>query len=202
MTKTIISRFRPTELTSEIVIAELGIEVFYSEETKKAIFYSGRSQKKDWFFRFNTVERMHEKINETIQTRKNRQQELIERKAKQKELAEQYSADHFFKIGDIVVNSWGYEQTNIEYYQVTKITKRQITVERIAGEMVENSMYSHGMACEVRPVKDAFLLGERNEKYTLTVKPHGEKSMSLTGGESYYHFYKHDGKPEYKSWYA
>ena len=200
-----LNRYAPKELNQKISVAELGVECFYSDEKKVAMFFRGKSLKASFYNRFNTIERMHEKINSSIETLRANEQYKIDEKKRKKEIAEKYGADHFFKMGDIIVNSWGYEQTNIEYYQVVKITKKQIRVERIGSEIVEGSTYSHGMACEVAPIKDKFLFDTENERYrgyTLTVKPHNEKSVSLSGGASYYHFYKHSGKSEYKSWYA
>jgi hypothetical protein len=31
-------------------------------------------------------------------------------------------------VGDILVSSWGYEQTNIDFYRVTKVTKASVSV--------------------------------------------------------------------------
>jgi len=39
--------------------------------------------------------------------------------------------------GKIVVNSWGYDQTNIDYYLITKRTKNFVTLVRIGGKSTE-----------------------------------------------------------------
>ena len=61
-----------------------------------------------------------------------------------------------FKIGMIFCNSWGYEQTNVDYYQVTRVTPRGVYVRPIGSKSVVNSGVSHGMADSVVPDKDNF----------------------------------------------
>lgn len=34
-------------------------------------------------------------------------------------------------VGDILVSSWGYEQTNIDYYRVLKVTKASVVIARL-----------------------------------------------------------------------
>ena len=61
------------------------------------------------------------------------------------------------KVGDIFVSTWGYEQTNIDFYQIIEVKGQYATFQEICSKEVEGSMYSHGMACQVVPVKDSFI---------------------------------------------
>lgn len=123
----------------------------------------------------------------------NRKAEKIKRVEENK-----VDAKDFYKIGDIVVNTWGYEQTNVEFYQVISITARTIKVRRICGTQVEDSYEKHGMACEVVPIKDEFYEA-KHEKYEYQLRV--GKDGNLSNPESYYHFHKWSGRPQYKSWY-
>jgi hypothetical protein len=38
---------------------------------------------------------------------------------------------------DIYYDSWGYEQTNIDFYQVVGVTEKSVVIRRIAGKAVE-----------------------------------------------------------------
>ena len=40
------------------------------------------------------------------------------------------------KVGDILEASWGYDQTNVDFYQVTKVTPKMVTVRRIHSHFV------------------------------------------------------------------
>ena len=49
-------------------------------------------------------------------------------------------AQELGSVGDIFKVSWGYEQTNIDYYQYISITgKRSVEIRKIVGDMIELS---------------------------------------------------------------
>lgn len=131
-----------------------------------------------------------------INTIKGNIQSDQERKQKQRAANKEVKASDFYKIGDIVYNSWGWEQTNIDFYQVIEITNKTITVKEIMQSYVENSGLSHGMACDVIACKDQFR--SNGEQYKMIVRAEGKLSQP----KSWYYFTKWDGKPKYKSWYA
>ena len=56
------------------------------------------------------------------------------------------------KIGDLFYSSWGYEQTNIDFYQVTDVTKRMVGLTPIG----ESRKYNGPMDGEVTPVPNLF----------------------------------------------
>ena len=118
------------------------------------------------------------------------------RKAAKKEADKNTLATDFYNVGDIIVNSWGWEQTNIDFYQVVKTTKKCIFAEEIGQTVEKDSEYSHGMACNVLPTQNQFV--KNGDKYRLTVKANG----ALSNPASYYYMHKWDGRPMYKSWYA
>jgi hypothetical protein len=43
------------------------------------------------------------------------------------------------KVGDILVSSWGYDQTNIDWYKVVAVTKASIRIVQISGRTVEQN---------------------------------------------------------------
>lgn len=144
---------------------------------------------------FDSIEKAEAYINRLIDKIEQRAKERNEAKEAIKQANKACKASDFFQIGDIVYNSWGYEQTNIDFYVVTKITDKKINIVSIGSSMVENSLYSHGMACEVVPNINEI---NENKSYFLTVKAGGR----ITNPERFYHFCKYDGRPKYESWYA
>ena len=203
--KTNLTRFRPNGL-NETLTDDFGIEVFYSTELKKAIFYAGKSSKYLWFYRFNSVNNMIEMIYESVDNRIRIEKEKLQKKEAHKKAMETFKASDYFSDGDIIVNTWGWEQTNVDFFQVVAVLNKKIRVKKIGAKMVENSMYSHGMACELVPAKDSFLENGRKTEYLLSlkadIKKSGEISARICNPESYYYFRKWDGKSEYCSWYA
>ena len=62
--------------------------------------------------------------------------------------------NHNVKPGDIFRSMWGYDQTNIDYFQVVKLVgKTMVGIKAINAELVETTGYMQG---KVRPVKDSF----------------------------------------------
>lgn len=113
---------------------------------------------------------------------------------KEKRKAEKKAFTPELNIGDIYSSSWGYEQTNINFYQVIEIKgKATVVIKEIAQDIVKDSMYSHGMACEVMPVKDEFL---NDRTLVKRVGQYGIRINSVASAR------KWKGTPEYKSWYA
>ena len=53
-----------------------------------------------------------------------------ERKAKRRN---KMNKAHAIELGAIFYTSWGYEQTNIEWFEVVKTTAKTVTLRRIAG---------------------------------------------------------------------
>jgi hypothetical protein len=131
-------------------------------------------------------------ITEVERVSKKREEE----KEKKRLLNADVKASDFYKVGDIVVNTWGWEQTNVDFYEVVEVKNKTILINEIGGMVEEGSEYSHGMACNVLPVKGNFIVG--GDSYKLRVKNGG----TLSNPASYYYMHKWDGRPEYKSWYA
>ncbi len=88
--------------------------------------------------------------------------------------------------GAIFSYSWGYEQTQVEYWQVVKRSGLRLTLAEIACETVDGSQGF--MSDRVRPAKDAFL---------MTCKKCGNTERG------YQHFpgleYDHEYEPEAKT---
>ena len=189
----------PSALTLSYQNPKWGIEVFSSEETLVAMAFLGKAQKASWHSRFLTLRQMLQYIEGWVSrveaNMATREREKQERAAQNAALS---AADHF-QVGDIVYNSWGYEQTNIDFYLVTAVKNKTIEVRAIYAREVEGSMYGHGMACMVIPGEDFIPNGAT---YQLKVKSGYRGSIDLSAPKSYYHFSKWSGRPLYMSWYG
>jgi len=149
--------------------------------------------KNEFHYKFGSVERMYEYLSNFIADRLKVQEIRAKRKEKESREAQELAAK--VSVGDIFVDSWGYEQTNVDFYQVVaKPSAKTVIVREIACETEEGSRQSHGMADSVRPVRDAFIgkeMKKRIDKYG------GFKTSSFScarpAGES---------RSYYRSWYA
>lgn len=159
------------------------LQVYRLPETLIAQAFTGKQSKPTWHLRFQTEERMMAKIEELEKSLIGWEKMKEERKQQRK--TEKASV----QVGDILYNSWGWEQTNIDFYQVVEVKGGQFTIQEIAASRVEGSMMSHGMADEVVPVKDQFISEDKIVKRGFNMEC-GFLSRTEVG------------KSHYRSWYA
>tara|TARA_R100001530_G_scaffold28301_1_gene22389 strand:- start:1253 stop:1828 length:576 start_codon:yes stop_codon:yes gene_type:complete len=99
-----------------------------------AMGFYGKTKKPVFHYRFKSPERMQEYIDKFFSDRKEHFVRKAEAKAK-RESAGQEMANNA-KVGDIYYSSWGYDQTNIDFYQiVAKKGKMSFMLQKI-GSMI------------------------------------------------------------------
>lgn len=107
-----------------------------------------------------------------------------------------------YKVGDILVDSWGYDQTNIDFYQVTAVTAKGIKFRALCAAQADVNQEGYSpMSDHVVPVKDSFKTNSKEEFRAVSVYTHNDK---VNYGISYndHSLRPWDGKPQYRSWYA
>lgn len=174
------------QTVSEIRDAESDAVAFTYESAGGlyALAFHGKAGKPDWHFRFRTEEQRAAKIKEHAESRRGHAKYAAERKA-------QRNCPSRLELGAILVSSWGYDQTNVDFYQVTAtIGARTVELRPIASEIIDGQA---GYSGTCRAVKDAF----RGEAFRARVSD-GD-SIRL---ESYRHASPWDGRPRYWSSYA
>ncbi len=95
------------------------------------------------------------------------------------------------KIGDIFVSSWGYDQTNIDYYQVIDRTKKMISLKMIQKNLTPETK----MGSSTEPKKNCFF--EITHPYNETLKRkilYGYKNQPMIKITSCQYAYPWDGK--------
>ena len=120
-----------------ITYADAGVEIWiYTKDTGLyAAAFPIKAKNSIWHYRFKNREQLDGKIKELVDSRLARKKEVAERKAKR-------LAPHSLKVGDILYASWGYDQTNIDWFKVDKlIGKSKVTLvplgSKFAGETPE-----------------------------------------------------------------
>ncbi len=83
-----------------------------------------------WYTGYSTPEKRTESVLGFINN-------LLKRKAEI--AANRKGAEHDVKVGDIFVSSWGYDQTNVDYYKVTRTTKCTADLVKIGCKRVDGS---------------------------------------------------------------
>ena len=168
---------------------ESGIEVYFFESHGRlcAVGFAGKQVKPRLYHYYQDADTRIKRVSQWIEA----QQKNIEEKKNRKDrkTAEKRAFIDALKPGSILSGSWGYEQTNVEFYIVLAVKGVIVTLQELGH--IETNHYGHGMACDVMPNIDV-----RGETITCRVGSHRIKvNSSISLG-------LWDGKKQYKSWYA
>lgn len=151
-----------------------------------AVVFAGKAQKPLWHYMYPTEARRDEKIAETIKARRGI------RKRKETEAAAKKAYRHDHKVGDIFDTSWGYDQTNVEFFQVVEVKGSDLIVREIAQRGIGNPGGS-SMSDRVVGIPGQFI-GK-----PIRIRPTHGGGVKIEG----HYASKWDGvTPQYKSWYA
>lgn len=119
------------------------------------------------------------------------------RRAEEKKAARQAlrASDHW-AVGDVVYTSWGYDQTNVEYFQITQLKNRSVVVRQVC---TNNSNHGQPGGGKVAPRRFEFtgpeIMCPLDERGRFNAGPCHNRNKP-----SYRHpCYKWDGKPQYTS---
>lgn len=97
-----------------------------------AMVFAGKARKPVWHHRFLTASDRAKRIARFFESRQARKAAAAANRAQRK------AEERGVEVGDVLRSSWGYEQTNIDYYEVTKlIGKTMVEVRKIASGSVQ-----------------------------------------------------------------
>ena len=181
--KTLIEKYEARGLQLEI--DEEKITAVCNRPTKRARL----GYKTEFAYRYGSVARMMEHIEQFLVDLDRAEQWKQERKVAR--AAAKAVALESVKEGDIYVASWGWEQTNIDAYQVIARKGSTVTLREIAVATVEGS--ESFMSDRVVPVKDEFI-GDAFKKRITGKYINIDDVRSASPAE--------EGKDFYRSWYA
>jgi hypothetical protein len=135
-------RFIPEGYELTIDHKDLGIAVYTRDgETLGGMCFVGKAIKPTWFYRFKSVEQRNKEIEQTFA----RVQAKLDRKAQEKAKKSEAMLNHGVVAGDVFRCSWGYDQTNIDYYEVISVTGKTATICRI-GCLSEETGFLQGQS--------------------------------------------------------
>lgn len=96
---------------------------------------------------------------------------------------------HTFSVGDIIVSHWGYEQTNVDFYEVMGASPKSIVIRKVRQKLLNPSTRIQDGTELVVPVPGAY------EGSPLKKVPSGD-SVKIS---SYAYAHKWGGKPEHQT---
>ena len=147
-----------------------------------AVAYIGKGEKPSWHIAYRTEERRAADIAEFWRNLEGHRERMAERR---KVRAMPTGA----KVGDILHTSWGYDQTNVEYFEIVAVRGKVVDLRELAREVVCST---GSMSEVVRPVQGKYLdkpalCGKRPSGYgkegDYTVRIDDVRTAFLGGGE-------------------
>lgn len=157
-----VASVRRGSLTRDNYISSLPVEhTSYAYEKEGVVAYTyinrrgypslmlfvGRGNKPTVHSAYHTEDDRIKALENTLTNIRHHQDRIESRRIERK------NGQHTLKVGDILVSSWGYDQTNIDYYQVVKLVgTKMVDIASIRATVVGN----HGTYDMVMPLKDGF----------------------------------------------
>jgi hypothetical protein len=172
-----------------------GIELYFDKKPEQKIIDALKSNKWRWSnYKKCWYTKQNEIAVEFAEKLINNKSESIQ----QAPAREEKQTIQGVKIGDIFTYSWGYEQTNVDCYQVVGIKGKSTVLLREIGSQFASSA-GNSMAGNFTAVKDAFVNEEIIEKRVRVWKNYNNQVyIKFRHG----HGHKWDGREFYVSWYG
>lgn len=171
---------------------ELGAAYIYSFDRQGgekcgAIVYAGTAGKPTSHYSYRNREQAEQAVAQFRQGLEGHEARKAERSAARKAWANP------LKVGDILYTSWGYDQTNVDFFVVTKVSGKMVTVAEIAGDY-EATGHMAGKTWPAMPIR---IVGKESKHLA---QPSGENGVHLNiDGHS---AWLEDGREHYTSSYA
>jgi hypothetical protein len=116
------------------VIADAGITVFRYNGAKTglpaAAVYSGKSENPLWDYFFRSESAREQYIADQVEKSK------AAMSARQERAQAKRDFQHGLKDGDILYSSWGYDQTQVSWYEVVGVVGKQVIVREVESKVV------------------------------------------------------------------
>lgn len=153
------------EQTDNFTITENGsfgsIEISFTEKPSeavrdalKAMRFRWHGQRRVWYgYRTEAEAKQAIRNAQRMERGEAKQDEQKQSKAKKSEAKKNTAKksepvnDYGVKVGDLFYSSWGYEQTNVDFFQVVELVgKSSVRVREVNPPIIEDKTYQHGMA--------------------------------------------------------
>lgn len=149
--------------------------------------FRGTASKPIANFYYHTTDQRETAIDSYVNSAESR----IARKAENKRAKKSFAPT--LKVGDILYTSWGYDQTNVDFFQVIEAKGYFVKIRQIMSQHVEGT--GGFMCCSLMPQKDCFFMG----KSALRRKVCQGNVLRISECETAWLW---DGSAKYCSWYA
>jgi hypothetical protein len=172
--------------------------------------YIGTARKSAFYESYRTAEARDKRVTDFFAGLESHAVMMAERKVEREK-------PHQLNVGEVIYNSWGYDQTNVDFYVIVKATANYVWLQPIACESVPSEGCSpmSGYAQPEQPIRQILARevsewGEYNEATgyrartfkTVPIEPEKRKAEGRSVHFEHGSGSVWDGRPKYESWYA
>ncbi len=179
-------RFIPAHAeTREFPDAAVIAYCYQSAKGPAFVAYKGRQSKPARFYVFHDAGRRDENLADFVR----QETESEDRKRERRETG------HGLAVGDIVYSVWGYEQTNVDFYEVVRVPSTRSAVVR---QIEKDTTGGAGRMSGEVTAKPGVFIETAKESTRRAAGLHCLNGGALSHGT----LHKWDGRPKSVSWYA
>ena len=174
-------RYIPAGYVSLAIENSADVVVYTNNDNGKfsAICFAGKAVNPTWYYLFRSEEAMLAQVSKTVNNRIARAAEVAKYKAER-------LAPTNLKEGDILYCSWGYDQTQVDFYKVKEVVgNNRIKIVPMTAIVAKQSTGA-----------DYMVAGEEKGTPMLKVANGRQNSVKIT---SYSNAYLWDGQPKYET---
>ena len=163
------------------------VYLYTREGVLYAVAYRGTAASPEWEYRFRSAEEREATARQFLASVESHHARKMEARAKVA------GWQNPLQVGAVLYTSWGYDQTNVDFYVATRVSGTRVYVRRIASEYEETG----SMAGHVWPVMPITPVGPET----------AHRATSDGGTSAVVHIHGHrahieDGRKHYTSSYA
>lgn len=163
------------------------------------VVFGGKRSKPDANYYYKTEEARGEAVARWKENAERNAKAKADRKAAARKL------DHGLKVGDILNNSWGYDQTNVDFFEVVRVTKRCVWIRQLTSSIAETTEWMQGTRVPNPGSYDKHYTeewGEGGKKCVVNVSEKFGPSVNALGYRKFGWARPWDGTPQAFSSYA
>lgn len=73
------------------------------------------------------------------------------------------------KVGDILYSSWGYDQTNVEFFKVVKVSEFSVWIQELKAKVTEQTGWAHWRVVPTEEIKTTYKWLDSGERIEVPV---------------------------------
>jgi hypothetical protein len=194
LTKNCLTMYQYGKFTAQVKVRENPRQlpdhpfvVVISQETPKARYFKVKELER---VIFKTVEPAHHYAKCYIQRIADNSTQREQEKSRKKEESKNFSASDFYSAGDYLYTSWGYNQTNVDFYHVVRVLPKSLELIPVHSAIANKE--------PLGPMSDFVIPSDIvcGDPFIVRVNHNGYCTIGRHSGS------KWGGSPCYRSWYA